>query len=70
MSVKGVPAMAALVKDVVCGMEVDPDGVLSGGVTRYSHEGQRYYFCSLRCRNKFVANPDAYLNPKPEEAKS
>ena len=62
--------MAALEKDIVCGKEVDPDAMMTSGVTRWMHEGARYYFCSLRCRNKFVANPDAYLNPQDEEAKS
>ena len=27
------------------------------------HEGERYYFCSARCREKFVANPAAFLTP-------
>lgn len=62
--------MAALEKDIVCGKEVDPDAVLTTGVTRWIHEGNRYYFCGLRCRNKFVADPDVYLHPQAEEAKS
>ncbi|MBI2887717.1 MAG: YHS domain-containing protein [Chloroflexi bacterium] len=60
--------MAALEKDPVCGKEVDPDAVLTSGATRFSHEGKRYYFCGLLCRNKFVANPEGYLNP--EQAKT
>ena len=62
--------MAALEKDIVCGQEGDPGAILSSAVTRWIHEGNRLYFCSLRCRNKFVANPDAYLHPQAEEAKS
>jgi Cu+-exporting ATPase len=28
------------------------------------HEGQTYYFCAARCREKFVADPSAYLEEK------
>ncbi len=50
-------------KDVVCGRDVDPATILTSSVTRWIHEGTRYYFCSLQCRNQFVANPEGYLNP-------
>lgn len=29
--------------------------------TRSFHNGHWYYFCSLDCRTKFLASPDAYL---------
>jgi YHS domain-containing protein len=29
--------------------------------TRSFHNGVWYYFCSLECRTKFLASPDAYL---------
>ncbi|NOT40085.1 MAG: heavy metal translocating P-type ATPase [Alphaproteobacteria bacterium] len=47
------------VKDPVCGMMVDP------ATAKHSaqHAGQNYFFCNPRCREKFVANPDAYLKP-------
>jgi Cu+-exporting ATPase len=47
----------ATVKDPVCGMRVDPATATAGTV----HEGQTYYFCSLACRDQFVANPKAYI---------
>jgi Cu+-exporting ATPase len=49
-----------MVKDPVCGMMVDPN-------TAPHHAdagGSRYYFCSARCRDKFAAAPDRYLNPQ------
>ena len=47
-----------LVKDPVCGMEVDPNA----GGPRVEQEGHTFHFCSEGCRGKFVANPAAYLN--------
>ena len=46
-----------MVKDPVCGMEVDPK------VTKYSMEykGNIYYFCSEKCLNDFTSNPEKYL---------
>jgi len=45
------------VTDPVCGMKVDPH------TARHSaeHAGRTYYFCSARCREKFVAEPARYL---------
>jgi len=45
-------------KDPVCGMDVTVDSP-----HRYQHEGHHHYFCSARCREKFAANPQQYLNP-------
>jgi Cu+-exporting ATPase len=52
--------------DPVCGMSVDPL------TAKHSHtlSEQTYYFCSGRCRERFAADPDAFLNPKPEPAAS
>jgi YHS domain-containing protein len=44
--------------DPVCGMNVDTEKGRS-----LEHAGQRYYFCSQRCVEKFSADPDKYLNP-------
>ena len=54
-------AMAATVKDPVCGMTVDPS------VTNHhaEHDGAEYHFCSAGCRSKFVADPERYLNGQP-----
>ena len=48
---------AALERDPVCGMSVDP------ATAKWSaeHEGKAYYFCSEGCRDKFVADPAVYL---------
>lgn len=46
----------AWVHDPVCGMRVDE---WTANVTSV-HEGQRYVFCSQRCRERFVADPARY----------
>jgi Cu+-exporting ATPase len=52
--------------DPVCGMTVDPATSAHHAV----HAGQTYHFCSARCREKFMANPQDYLTPAPAEARS
>jgi Cu+-exporting ATPase len=46
--------------DPVCGMQVDP----AKSPHRHDHHGRTYWFCSAGCRNKFVADPDKYVNKK------
>lgn len=53
---------AATVKDLVCGMSVDPTATAH----RASHDGQDYFFCSAGCRTKFIGDPMRYLNPPVE----
>ena len=48
---------AHLAKDPVCGMDVDPHTAKH----RAEHAGRTYYFCSARCRERFVADPAKYL---------
>ena len=48
-------------KDVVCGMQVDPQK--AKGHTTY--QGKNYYFCCPGCQKKFEADPDSYLQPQP-----
>src|SRR5687768_7236937 len=50
-------AGAMTATDPVCGMKVDPHTIGH----RASDHGQTYYFCSAKCREKFVANPKQYL---------
>ncbi|MBK3773532.1 heavy metal translocating P-type ATPase [Azospirillum brasilense] len=52
------------VKDPVCGMMVDPErtGHQAG------HGGQTFHFCSARCHDKFVADPERYLKPEAKPA--
>lgn len=51
-------------RDPVCGMEVTT--AAKGGTTEW--QGETYAFCSKRCREKFTADPVAYLHPQPETA--
>jgi len=52
-------AGAPTVKDPVCGMSVDPEKTPH----HHDHAGRRYHFCGARCREKFAADPDRYLQP-------
>jgi P-type Cu+ transporter len=53
-----------LAKDPVCGMTVDP----ATSPHRAEHGGELHYFCAARCLQKFVANPNAYLQKHREPA--
>jgi Cu+-exporting ATPase len=53
-------APAALEKDPVCGMMVPADAPL-----RATFEGKDYVFCCPRCRERFIATPQAFLAPRP-----
>ncbi len=50
--------MAKLVKDPVCGMEIDPAS--AAGSSEY--EGQTIYFCNLNCKQSFDEDPAKYAN--------
>ncbi len=50
--------------DPVCGMTVDP----ARAPGKQKHGEETYYFCSRRCMVKFIANPDAFLKPRPQDA--
>ncbi len=49
------------VKDPVCGMSVNP------GTAKHSREHQenRFYFCCAGCADKFSADPQKFLQPRP-----
>ena len=49
-------------KDPVCGMTVAADSSIT-----HNHQQHLYRFCSTHCREKFAADPDAYLQ-SPREA--
>src|SRR6185436_13712921 len=51
-------------KDPVCGMTVDPH--MAGHTAM--HAGRPYYFCSARCRERFLADPGKYLAPEAARA--
>ena len=46
----------ATVKDVVCGMDIDP----KDSVGHEEHKGKTYHFCSNACQEKFKAEPEKY----------
>ncbi len=46
--------------DPVCGMQVDPAHAAGKSV----FEGNTFYFCAVSCKQKFDANPRAFLDPK------
>jgi YHS domain-containing protein len=47
---------ASMERDVVCGMDVDPDK--AAGSSQFN--GKIYYFCSKGCKTKFDADPQKY----------
>ena len=51
-------------RDPVCGMSVDPEEA-KGSV---EHNGKMYYFCAPGCAQRFSADPEKYLAPKPSPA--
>ena len=55
---------AGLAKDPVCGMDVD----MATAEHRADYKGQIYYFCSGRCRERFVAEPERFLKPAERPA--
>jgi Cu+-exporting ATPase len=56
-------AEIALAIDPVCGMKVNP----ATARHRFAHQGQDYFFCSGRCRERFEAEPEKYLKPREPE---
>ncbi len=49
--------MAELVKDLICGMDIDPE--TAAGKSEYG--GKTYYFCAVGCKTEFDGNPDKYI---------
>lgn len=50
-------------KDPVCGMDTNDKILLE-------HAGQKFYFCSSHCKEKFRATPEKYLIPNSNAAKA
>ena len=50
------------VKDLVCGMDVDP----ATAKYKAEHAGKTYYFCSAHCVEKFRASPARYTSLSPK----
>lgn len=58
------PGDAQTVKDLVCGMDVDP----ATTAHHARHDGSDYPFCSDGCRRKFITDPQRYLDPSSHVA--
>ncbi|MFO0593562.1 MAG: heavy metal translocating P-type ATPase, partial [Polyangiaceae bacterium] len=52
-----------LASDPVCGMKVDPARAKAG----CDYKDQSYFFCAVRCFEKFQADPEKYLRESPAE---
>ncbi|HKX83518.1 MAG TPA: heavy metal translocating P-type ATPase [Pyrinomonadaceae bacterium] len=50
--------------DPVCGMSVDPETAAAS----YEYNGNIYYFCAIRCRDRFAAEPEKFLSVPPAVA--
>lgn len=53
-----------MAKDPVCGMSVNP----ATAKHHAEHAGVDYFFCGARCREKFEADPQAFLDDRPAPA--
>jgi YHS domain-containing protein len=51
-----------MVKDPVCGMEIDPKTAAGKSV----YQGQTYYFCSAGCKKDFDKEPQKYVGAKTQ----
>lgn len=50
-----------MVRDPVCLMTINP----RNAAAMVEHAGHAYYFCSSGCRDKFMAQPQAYIDKAP-----
>ena len=46
-----------MVKDVVCGMEVDP----TDAPAQRDFQGKTYFFCAEECAERFDRNPQQFV---------
>ncbi|MDZ4278698.1 MAG: YHS domain-containing protein [Dehalococcoidia bacterium] len=58
--------MAELVKDVVCGMDIDP----ATAAATSEYRGETYYFCAAGCKQDFDAAPEKHLGGASTAAES
>jgi YHS domain-containing protein len=49
--IRRMSATTVTVRDPICGMEIEP----KSAAAIVERDGEKVYFCSLHCRNKFVA---------------
>jgi YHS domain-containing protein len=55
--------MAETYRDPVCGIEITSANV---GAT-LDYNGQTYYFCSLDCKETFIAHPEEFVEKIEKE---
>lgn len=53
------------VKDLVCGMDVDP----ATAAARSEYQGETYYFCGAKCKEKFDLNPEECVGKSADAPK-
>ena len=58
--IQDVGTESIMVKDPVCGMEIDP----KTAAAKTEYNGQTYYFCSPGCKATFYKNPAKYAGPQ------
>src|SRR5690242_19644704 len=49
------------IQDPVCGMSVNEKTAAASS----AYNGHQYYFCCLRCRDRFEQQPEAYIRTTP-----
>jgi len=59
-------AETTVVKDLVCGMDIDVDSATA----KSEYKGQTYYFCGQSCKAKFDEDPEPILRRPADAAKS
>jgi Cu+-exporting ATPase len=52
-----------MVKDVVCGMTIDPQSATE----QSQYRGQTYYFCAKGCKTAFDKDPEKYVGVQHDE---
>ncbi len=57
MSAQETLAEAAVIRDPVCGMTVDPNA----GKPSHEHDGRVFHFCAQRCCDRFADEPESFI---------
>ena len=57
MAVQGIYQDNGVIRDPVCGMDVDP----ADDQYAHNHEGQEYHFCAKRCYERFRDDPETFI---------
>jgi Cu+-exporting ATPase len=60
---RGHHEASTAVKDPVCGMIVDRDTAAAS----YEYDGETYYFCAIRCKDRFATDPESFLSPQHDD---